>query len=315
MLCLALAGAPMAARGGGVAGPRRSGWPVARAGTFRVATYNVNNYLERAAGGRLAKSAAGKAKIRESLRAVRADVVALQEIGSLAALRELQASLSAEGIDYPHWELVGGFDTNIHVAVLSRFPIVARRPHTNDHYLLMGRRLRVSRGFAEIDVQVHAAYRFTLITAHLKSRRPVPVADEADMRLEEARVLRGIVEARLQASPNLNLVVLGDLNDLKDSDPVRTLVGRYRRTLTDTRPAEPNGDRAPVGGHPFAPPQITWTHFYAKEDSYSRIDYILLSGGMAREWRHEGTFVLAMAHWGVGSDHRPIVAEFEAADR
>ena len=44
----------------------------------------------------------------------------------------LVGPLDADGLSYPHWEWVSGADTNIHVAVLSRFPILARRPHTND---------------------------------------------------------------------------------------------------------------------------------------------------------------------------------------
>jgi hypothetical protein len=41
----------------------------------------------------------------------------------------------------PFWDEITGYDTNIHLAVLSRLPIVARRPHTNENFLLDGRRL------------------------------------------------------------------------------------------------------------------------------------------------------------------------------
>jgi hypothetical protein len=57
----------------------------------------------------------------------------------------------------------------------------------------------VSRGFAEVDVQVNANYSFTLITAHLKSKRAVAQADEAELRLEEAKVLREKIDDRLAA--------------------------------------------------------------------------------------------------------------------
>jgi len=35
---------------------------------------------------------------------------------------------------------------------------------------------------------------------------------------------------------------------------------------------------------------------------------------MAREWITKDTYVLAMPNWGVASDHRPLVATFEAKD-
>lgn len=288
---------------------------LAAAETFRVATYNVENYIDEPAGTRPLKSEEGRAKIRESLRAINADVVALQEMGTTNALLELRASLKAEGLDYPHWEHVSGWDTNIHVAVLSKFPFTARRPHNTESFLLFGRRFRVSRGFAEVDIRVNDKYSFTLITTHLKSRRPVPEADEADLREQEAILLREKVDAILVAKPNANLVVLGDFNDTKDTKSTRAVLGRGKQALVDTRPAERNGDNQPNSVARFDPRNITWTHHYGKEDTYSRIDYILVSSGMAREWNKNESYVLALPNWGVGSDHRPVVASFAAEEK
>lgn len=287
-----------------------------RAETFRVATYNLENYLDQPTESRThPKSAAAKAKIRESIRALNPDVLAIQEIGTTSALMELRDSLKAEGLNFPYWEHVTGFDTNIHVAVLSRFPFISRRPHTNETFLLGGRRFRVSRGFVEVDVSVNAHYSFTLISAHLKSKRPVGNADEAEQRLEEAKLLRKIIETDLAANPNANLIVLGDLNDTHDSPPVKTIIGRRgKHKLVDTRPAERNGDNTPSANPAWEPRDITWTHFYGVEDTYSRIDYILLSPAMAREWIKSETYVLTIANWGVGSDHRPLAATFESVD-
>ena len=292
-----------------------TGWfRLAGAETFRVATYNLEGYLEQPTATRPAKSAEAKAKVRESIRALKPDVLAVQEIGGVSALDELRGSLKQEGLEFAFWEHVAGFDTNIHVAVLSRFPITGRRPHTNEQFLLSGRRFRVSRGFAEVDIQVNTNYSFTLMTAHLKSKRTLGEADEAELRLEEARLLREKIDALLLADPARNLVVLGDFNDSKDSPSTKAIIGRYRRKLVDTRPAERNGDRPPAVGARSEARNVTWTHYYARDDSYSRIDYILLSPGMAKEWVGEETYVLTEPDWGVGSDHRPLVATFEARD-
>jgi endonuclease/exonuclease/phosphatase family metal-dependent hydrolase len=283
---------------------------------FTVASYNLEGYLDVPVGSRPAKSEVSLAQVHESLLTMRADVVALQEMGSVGALLKLRQALKQGGLDYPHWEWVAAFDTNIHVAVLSRFPFVTRQPHTNEGFLLYGRRFRVSRGFAEVEVRVHERYRFSLITAHLKSRRESASADQAELREQEAMRLRRIIEARLQARPEANLVVLGDFNDHPDSAPLRLILARGKKNaLIDTRPAEWDEGAHSDQNAPTRSRRVTWTYFYAKEDVYSRIDYILLSRGMAREWDPTGTYVLRMPNWGVGSDHRPIVARFQAVDR
>jgi len=82
------------------------------------------------------------------------DVLALQEMGGVSALMELRDSLKEKGVEFPYWQLVTGSDTNIHVALLSRFAFSANRPHTNENFLLNGRRFRVSRGFAEVDIEI-----------------------------------------------------------------------------------------------------------------------------------------------------------------
>ena len=283
--------------------------------TFRVATYNVQNYLAAPVGTRPAKSGAAKAKVRESIIATQADVIALQEMGGTNALLELRDSLRREGADYPFWEHVSAADTNIHVAVLSKFPIVARRSHTNDSFVLFNQRHYVKRGFAELEVRVNDRYQFTLLTAHLKSKLAAFEADEQELRNEEATLLRQKIEAILAARPDANLIVAGDMNDVRDARPIRTLLAAGRKhALYDTRPAELNGDDQPNNNPRYPAPQITWTHYYGKEDTYRRIDYILLSKGMTRDWVSGGTCIIKIPNWGIGSDHRPIVAEFTTED-
>jgi endonuclease/exonuclease/phosphatase family metal-dependent hydrolase len=280
--------------------------------TFRVATYNVENYLDQPTESRhFIKSAEAKAKIRESIKAMNPDVIALEEMGTTNALLELRASLKADGLDFPFWEHVSGADTNIHVGVLSKFPIIARHPHTNDEFLLDGKRFRVSRGFAEVEIQAATNFTFTLIAAHLKSRVPSPVADQADERLAEAKVLRGIIDEHFKTSPDAKLVVLGDFNDTKDSDSIKEIIGRGKFKLADTRPAERNGDNAPGQPPYFEPRNVAWTYFYGADDTYARMDFILLSPAMARDWVKAGTYIPTIPNWGIGSDHRPIVAAFE----
>lgn len=278
--------------------------------TFRVATYNLESYLDEPLARRKAKSAEAKVKVCENIVAIKPDVIALEEMGTTNALIELQTSLKSAGLDLPFWEHVSAHDPAIHLAVLSKFPFTSRRPHTNDAFLLGSHRHFVSRGFAEVEIEVAPNYRFTLIAAHLKSRVVTSTADESEERLQEATLLRELVDQRLNANPELNLIVVGDFNDIRDSAPLKTIIGNSRNPLFDLRPSErPHPEHIPSDEH-----AITWTYHFPKQDVYSRIDYILVSRGMSREWLNEATYVFSSPDWGMASDHRPIVADFVAAE-
>jgi endonuclease/exonuclease/phosphatase family metal-dependent hydrolase len=283
----------------------------ARADTLRVATYNVETYLDQPTESRThAKSAEARAKARECIRAAHPDVLALEEMGETNALLELRAALQADGENFAYWEHIQAFDTNIHVAVLSKLPIVARRPHTNDFFLLDGRRFQVKRGFAEVDIQAATNFTVTLLVAHLKSRLITPEADEAEERLGEAHALRGVIDARLAGEPGAKLIVLGDFNDHPDSAPLKEIIGRGKTKLFDTRPVEHNGDTARAEPPYYEPRDVAWTYFYGKNDSYERIDYILISPALKPYWDSSETGIPFVPSWGIGSDHRPIVAGF-----
>ena len=62
--------------------------------TFCVATYNVENYLDQPTESRRhVKSAGARNQVRESIRALNPDVLALEEMGTTNALLDLRASL------------------------------------------------------------------------------------------------------------------------------------------------------------------------------------------------------------------------------
>lgn len=271
-----------------------------------VATFNLENYRSAPTGGRPAKTPEGRKAVLASLQAIAPDVLALQELGSPADLAELQSSLRSSGILLPHAEPVQGPDTNILLGILSRFPITHRRPHTNEQFLLDGRRHKVSRGFAEVEVSVSPSQRFTLLNAHLKSKRPVAAYDEQEVREQEALRLRGVLDKLLAKDPSLKLVVCGDFNDTPDSRSIQSILGSGRRRLFDPRPTEWN-PALPLVSRPLPSSRpITWTHYYAKDETYSRLDYILLSTGIRHSWKLVDAFVLATPEWGNASDHRPV---------
>lgn len=277
-------------------------------GSFTIATYNLEFYVDRPTLGNPPESEAGKAIIRQSIRAMNPDVIALQEVGRTNALLELRDSLRREGLDFPYWDHVTGWDTNLHLAFLSRVPIRSVHHRTNENYLYKGRRYRVARGFGQIELEV-AGRRITVVTAHLKSKRQIAEADQEDLRFEEATLLREAIDELFRTTANI--IVLGDFNDGVGTRTYSTLIGKGQHKLLDTRPTERNGDSLPNPNPRYEPRRIAWTHFYAKEEIYSRIDYILLSPALKPFYKADQSYVLAMKDWGAGSDHRPVCVRLE----
>ena len=94
-------------------------------------------------------------------------------------------------------------------------------------------------------------------------------------RKAEAQAVREIIEQRFNDPSNSEWVIVGDLNDYTELDGVPDanhglgplLDGGFSVNLIQTRIANAN-DR--------------WTHFYASEDDYSQLDYILVSPKLAQ---------------------------------
>ncbi|HTG45310.1 MAG TPA: endonuclease/exonuclease/phosphatase family protein, partial [Verrucomicrobiae bacterium] len=257
----------------------------------------------------------GRTLIRAGIKRLRPDLLALQEVGSMNAFQELQASLKKDGLDFPFSEYVHSWDTNLHLAFLSKYPITERRPHTNESFLFQGRRLHVARGFGQIEIQVGRQAKVTVLSAHLKSKRQAGEFDQQGWREEEAVLFRAWIDAFLQRDPGGNLIVLGDLNDHISSRTLRTIIGRGRSKLFDPEPAERNGDSLGNPNPKYEPRRILWTHYFAKEETYSRLDYILLSRSLQPLVNELETYVLAMPDWGAASDHRPVCLRLELKDQ
>ena len=276
--------------------------------SFSVVSYNVKNYLLRPDGTRKAKPEVAKEALAGNLVALNADIVALQEMGGPAALADLQMRLKAKGSQYPVANILMGPDKAIQLAVLSRIPVVSRVTHTNVSYLIGTQRLWVSRGFDEILFKSDSGYEFTLINVHLKSKRIVPHADADEMRLHEARLLRRIIDLRLEKNPDLNLMIVGDLNDSPDSPAVKRVLSGGKANLSDLILQDLDAKKADtmVAG---------WTCYYAAKKAGFRYDYFLVSSGMFKEWIPAKSFVFSAADYSLASDHRPIIATFAAKDR
>lgn len=270
--------------------------------TFLVAAYNVENWLTMERWGKEGqpKPARQKKAVLDVIESLRPDVLGLCEIGTKADFEELAQALGNRGLDYPHREWLQAANLDRHLALLSRFPIVGRHSRTNDTYSLEGKKLRIERGILDVEIKVNDAYSFRAIMVHLKSRRATDIADQAQMRLNEARLLRNHIESALEKNPKLNLIVMGDLNDTPDSEPVHVVIGDNPLKLLDLKPVDSEGRYD--------------THLWRAKNLFSRIDYLLVSGGMFNEFVEGSARIADPTGWEKGSDHRAITARFIARE-
>ncbi|HWL17888.1 MAG TPA: endonuclease/exonuclease/phosphatase family protein [Opitutus sp.] len=270
--------------------------------SLTIATYNVENYglanRMTDAGFRpeYPKPERQKAALRRVIRALNADIVVLQEIGGEAYLEELARDLRGEGCDYPFRAIVDAADAERKLGLLARVRPVAFVPHAGLTIDYRGEVVPVKRGLLEARFPTPAG-ELALFGVHLKSRYTDRADDpqSAARRTAEAASIRDAV-LRVFPDPSRALfVIVGDFNDSKDSPALQRFRRRGQTPLAELMPAFDSRGEA-------------WTHAYAKRDTYTRVDHVLLSPGLRQQ---DGIGAIARVFDGDGvreaSDHRPVV--------
>lgn len=275
------------------------------AGTFAsaaltVATYNVENYTlaNRLVDGvyrpAYPKPEKEKAALSQVIAGIAPDILAVEEMGTQAYLEDFQRELKQAGQDYPHAVVLEAADKDRHVAVLSKVPFKAVHRHAAVPLTYFGRKELVKRGVLEV-VFATTAGDFSLFVVHLKSKYTERKDDpeSALQRALEAEAVRDLVLARHPDPTKGKFIICGDWNDTRGTRPVKAMQKRGETVVGDlVYAADSRGQ--------------VWTHFFRREDIYSRIDYLLVSpalkpfvaGNRATIWDGPGV--------GEASDHRPV---------
>jgi len=272
-----------------------------RAETLTLATYNIENYgpADRMteAGFRqdYPKPEPEKRALRQVIRVLNADVLVLQEMGAQAHLDELRRDLKTEGLDYPHAALASASDENRHVAILSRRALRGVVTHTALDFAYLGARERVKRGLLEATVATPAGD-VTLFAVHLKSRFTDRPDDPMSVirRGGEATAIRDLVLKRFPAPAAARFVILGDCNDGKTSRALAYLQQRGKTEIAELLPAADS--RGEV-----------WSHVFRREQTYSRVDQILVSPGLRAAVKDGAARIHDGEGVSVASDHRPLI--------
>ena len=249
----------------------RFGWehaPERASGTLRIGSYNVLNYFDDvddpALEGEwddeeLASSPAQLKALAEAIRALDADVLALQEVESRDALIRFRDTW-LKGLGYDHVaSLDAGYYRGVEQSILSRIPITDVR---NWPGLSTADVERKGEGFQPVpdapetafqgsplmvDLRTEGGYEFTMFVVHLKAGG----LSSAYRREAEGLKLVELVAGRLASEPDRNIVVLGDFNALYSYKSMRVLT---ESGLVDTM--QPRATQSTPGGI-LTPPQAS----------------------------------------------------------
>lgn len=266
-----------------------------------VATYNVENYLGAEPvpeGGKSRGKPKTEAAITALIRVIKEinpDVLGVCEMGSPERFEDFKKRLAAEGLGYVDSEYLQAADPDRHLALVSRFPIVARHSRADVPFEINGQPEKVRRGFLDVTIQVAPDYQLRMVGVHLKSKLAV-ASGEAVVRRHEAQELRRHLEKILVPAPETNLVCYGDFNDTRDTAMFAEISGiRGTPTYLDDVPAKDElGDR--------------WTHYWKTAEIYARIDYLFVSPALVREVVPNSGRVNRAEVWSAASDHRAVSA-------
>lgn len=221
----------------------------------------------------------------ETIQALDADVIALQEIENLDTLRKFRTDYLGGRKSYPYAIVIDGNDPRrIDVAVLSRYPLTNIQTHshlwsTELHWYLFSRDCLVA------DVQGPGNFTFTLFVNHFKSMIDKSDPDNGRQntrykRAVQSRAVKQIVTSRFGTDAGSHpFIILGDFNDYMETDD------QGESGISDL--VEWDQTVNVVDRHPEAE---RWTHFFkgagALEPAYHQLDYLLLSKSLAERNPH-----------------------------
>ncbi len=281
------------------------GTGVPGAAALTVATYNVENYLitDRLVDGVYRSAYPKPEKEKRALGQVIAelapDILALAEMGSAPFLADFQRELKQVGQNYPYSAMVTAADPDRHVAILSKVPFKEVHRYGVVPLTYFKQPDRVKRGVLEVVIATDAGD-VSIFIMHLKSRYTDRPDDpqSALLRAAEAEAVRDLVLARYPHPAESKFLICGDWNDTRDSRPLRALQKRGNTVIGELlRATDSRGE--------------TWTHYYRREDSYSRIDYLLVSPAL-RPFVNGSAAIIGDGLGVVGaSDHRPVLVQLK----
>jgi predicted extracellular nuclease len=241
------------------------------------------------------------------------DVLAVQEVENLTALEDFVRYLHLDDKGFHHLSLVEGNDDRfIDVGVISKLPLGSvtswrHRTHSEDPGNTV-----FSRDLLQVEILDPGSGKpvLTVYVNHLKSQLAETPEDKVNNDTRRRRQAESIAGVIAENPPGTPYLVVGDMNDTPDSDPLAAIgkAGMFN-ALTE---AEERGGPYP-DDDPTPPPQNhPWTHRFRGdgETRYDLYDQIWassdLSGKVEKAWILRRTL-----RGGNASDHDPAAIELQ----
>ena len=283
-----------------VPAPQKSAPPKTKPGELVIAAYNMLNLFDdhddpyRNDEITPAKPRKEMERLAESIRQLNADVIAVEEVESRDYLERFVNVFLPE-MGYQHVVLFEGNDTRgIDVGLISRIPVGT--VESNRHVTfpgLDGSPRRFNRDVLEVTLLPEGAPPLEVWVVHLKSN--AGGREEAEpIRIPEAQQVRRMLDEEFAEDPDARILVMGDFNDLWDSETMKTIVGSSEGAMFSA-------------GSELQDPGIV---SFNTGEFRSVIDFMLCSPAMARQFV-KGSFRIPQGSIETtGSDHNPISATF-----
>jgi len=176
---------------------------------LKVATYNVENLFDLKKSGYEYKEYIPytKAKwnkqnykkklnnIAKVIKDIDADIIALEEIESLEALKDLRFTLKQKGLYYKYYKIANAKTTTVKVALLSKYPFSSREISVDYSYKF--------RNILEAKFKIYNKEIYLFVN-HWKSK-----SGAESMRIKSAKAL---VKRIKQIGYDKNIIIVGDFN-------------------------------------------------------------------------------------------------------
>ena len=184
-------------------------------------------------------------------------------------------------------------DQTRHLAILSSYPIEANKSKRELSYKINRVERLMGRGLLHATIKLPGGLTH-FVGLHLKSKREMKDFDQAEIRLNEARLAREHCEALMKEDPDARIVVYGDFNDTRKTPPLAMLMEQPRlprRRLPQGFPII----SGLISGLATAVCPLDWVLVF--QPSTSR--------------RHGSFYIVDPEIWNEASDHRATLVTFK----